>query len=42
MDEQPIAKNMRVEIDFSKGIRRLHHISAGAKVLMPASIEKTV
>lgn len=30
------------EIDFSKGTRGLHHIPEGAKVLMPASIEKSV
>ncbi len=29
-------------IDFSKGVRGLHHIPRGAKVLMPASIEKSV
>ena len=30
------------EIDFSKGVRGLHHIPPGAKVLMPVSIEKSV
>lgn len=30
------------EIDFSKAVRGLHHIPAGAKVLMPVSIEKSV
>jgi hypothetical protein len=30
------------EIDFSKGVRGLHHIPPGATVLMPASIEKSV
>jgi hypothetical protein len=30
------------EIDFSKGIRGLHHIPPGAKVLMPVSIERDV
>jgi hypothetical protein len=34
--------NMAAEIDFSKGIRGLHHIPAGAKVFMPASIERSV
>ena len=33
---------MPAEIDFSQGVRGLHHIPAGAKVLMPASIEKSV
>jgi hypothetical protein len=30
------------EIDFSKGVRGVHHISPGAKVLLPASIERSV
>lgn len=30
------------EIDFGKGVRGLHHIPPGAKVLMPVSIEKDV
>ena len=30
------------EIDFSRGVRGLHHIPPGAKILMPASIEKSV
>ena len=34
--------NMPAEIDFSKGIRGLHHIPPGARVLMPASIERSV
>ena len=34
--------NLPDEIDFSKGVRGLHHIPAGAKVMMPASIEKSV
>jgi hypothetical protein len=33
---------MPAEIDFSKGVRGLHHIPAGASVFMPASIEKDV
>ena len=33
---------MPAEIDFSKGVRGLHHIPADSKVLMPASIEKNV
>lgn len=34
--------DMPGEIDFSKGVRGLHHIAPGAKVLMPVSIEKDV
>lgn len=30
------------EIDFSKGVRGLHHIPPGSKVLMPVSIERSV
>ena len=30
------------EIDFSKGVRGLHHIPVPAKVFMPASIERSV
>ncbi|MBK5292150.1 MAG: hypothetical protein JJE04_10790 [Acidobacteriia bacterium] len=36
------ANDMPAEIDFSKGVRGLHHIPPGAKVLMPASIERSV
>ena len=43
MSDQPIENDdMPAEIDFSKGTRGLHHISPDAKVLMPASIEKSV
>ncbi len=35
-------RDMPAEIDFSKGTRGLHHIPEGAKVLVPASIEKSV
>ena len=34
--------NMPDEIDFSKGVRSLHHIPGGATVFMPTSIEKGV
>ena len=30
------------EIDFSKGVRGLHYIPPGAKVFLPASIERSV
>lgn len=43
MNNQPSEDNdMPPEIDFSKGVRGLHHIPPGAKVLMPASIERSV
>ena len=43
MSDQPIEnRDTPPEIDFSKGVRGLHHIPPGAKVLMPASIEKSV
>jgi hypothetical protein len=34
--------DMPAEINFSKGVRGLHSIPAGAKVLMPVSIERGV
>lgn len=43
MSTQPIKNNeMPAEIDFSKGVRGLHHIPAGAKVFVPVSIERGV
>jgi len=33
---------MPPEIDFSKGVRGLHHIPSEAKVFLPASIERSV
>ena len=30
------------EIDFSKGVRGLHHIPPDAKVFLPVSIERSV
>ena len=43
MNNRPIGDNdMPSEIDFSKGVRGLHHIPPGAKVLMPVSIERGV
>ncbi len=33
---------MAAEIDFSKGVRGLHHIPADARVFVPASIERGV
>ncbi len=43
MSDQPIENDdMPAEIDFSKGVRGLHHIPAGAKIFLPASIERSV
>ena len=43
MSDHPVDEvDMPAEIDFSKGIRGLHHIPPGARVLMPASIERSV
>lgn len=43
MNNQPIEDDgMPAEIDFSKGVRGLHHVPPGAKVMMPASIERSV
>lgn len=43
MSNRPIKRNdMPPEIDFSKGVRGLHHIPPDAKVLMPVSIEREV
>lgn len=33
---------MPSEIDFSKGVRGLHHVPSDAKVFLPASIERSV
>lgn len=43
MSNRPIESNdMPAEIDFSKGVRGLHHIPDSAQVLMPVSIERSV
>jgi hypothetical protein len=43
MNNQPIEDDdMPAEIDFSEGVRGLHHVPPGAKVMMPASIERSV
>jgi len=34
--------NMPTDLDFSKGVRGLHHIPSDAKVFLPASIERSV
>ena len=41
-DHQIEDSDMPEEIDFSKGVRGLHRIPPGAKVLMPVSIERSV
>ena len=43
MSNQPIDDDtMPAEVDFSKAVGGLHHIPPGAKVFLPASIERTV
>jgi hypothetical protein len=43
MNSQPIDDDeMPAEIDFSAGTRGLHHVPAGSKIFLPASIEKGV
>jgi hypothetical protein len=43
MTDQPIEDDsMPAEIDFSKGVRGLHHIPPSAKVFLPVSIERSV
>ena len=43
MNNRPIDDNdMPADIDFSKGVRGLHHVPADARVLMPVSIERGV
>ena len=37
-----VSNDTPAEIDFSKGVRGLHHIPDTAKVLMPVSIEWSV
>jgi hypothetical protein len=43
MSDQSIEDDpMPTEIDFSKGVRGLHHIPPTAKVFVPTSIERSV
>ena len=43
MNDQPSEDNkFPAEIDFRKGVRGLHHIPPGAKVFLPAAIERSV
>lgn len=41
-DPQTENDDMPSEIDFSNGVRGLHHVPKGATVLLPASIERSV
>lgn len=34
--------DMPAEIDFSKGVRGLHHIPPGSRIFMPTAIEQSV
>lgn len=38
----PDDDDMPAEIDFSRGVRGLHHIPADSKVYLPAAIERSV
>jgi hypothetical protein len=42
IDHAPEENEMPDEIDFSGGVRGLHHIPQDGKVPMPASIERCV
>ena len=43
MSHQPIEDDdMPSGIDFSQGVRGLYHIPAGARVFLPALIERSV
>jgi hypothetical protein len=42
MKDKPMPDDIPVEVDFSKGVRGLHHIPADATVFVPASIERGV
>lgn len=42
MNDKPMPNDMPAEVDFSTGVRGLHHISPKAKVFVPASIEREV
>ncbi len=42
MTDDRLDEEMPVEIDFGNAERGLHHISAGAAVFLPTSIERSV
>jgi hypothetical protein len=43
MSNEPIEDDdMPPDVDFSKGVRGLHHVPSDARVFLPASIERSV
>ena len=42
MNNNPTGDDIPAEIDFSNGVRGLHHIPPNVKVFVPASIEREV
>jgi len=42
MSDRPIDHDMPDEIDFSSGVKGLHHIPAGSRVFLPTSIDQSV
>ena len=42
MTDRRIDDDMPDEIDFSSGVNGLHHIPAGSRIFLPASIERSV
>jgi hypothetical protein len=42
MNDTSMPDDMPAEVDFSNGVRGLHHIPPKAKVFVPASIERGV
>lgn len=41
-DQTADGYEMPAEVDFSEGVRGLHHIPSSGKVFLPASIERSV
>ena len=42
MNDKQMPDDTPAEVDFSKGVRGLHHIPPKARVFVPASIERGV
>jgi hypothetical protein len=43
MNDRPVEDDETpAEINFSKGVRGLHHIPSSAKIFLPTSIERSV
>lgn len=42
MSDTPLCDEIPPEIDFSKGVRGLHHIKVGDRVFVPTSVEREV